>query len=133
MSDSIKLSITLPVKPKKIYEAWLNSEKHSALSGGSAKIERKVGSNYSAWDGYITGQNILLHLNKRIVQSWRTTEFPEDSPDSQIEILLDNYKEGTKFTILHSNLPEGDGKKYRKGWKEHYFTPMKSYFKEKQG
>lgn len=132
MSDSIKLSVKLPVKPRDIYEAWLDAEKHTAFTGSPAKIERKVGSEFTAWDGYITGKNLELYRFYKIVQTWRTTDFPEDAEDSRVEILIDPINEGSKVTIVHSNIPEGDGKKYRKGWKDTYFTPMKEYFSNKE-
>jgi activator of HSP90 ATPase len=128
MSDAIKLSVKLPAKPREVYEAWLNSEKHTAFTGSPAKIERLVDSEFTAWDGYISGKNLGLYRFNRIIQSWRSTDFPEAAEDSRVEILIDPIKEGTKVTIVHTNIPEGDGKKYRKGWKDHYFTPMKAYF-----
>ncbi len=132
MSESIKTSVKLPAKPREIYEAWLDSEKHSAFTGSPAKIERKVGSEFSAWDGYITGKNLELYRFNRIVQSWRTTDFPEDAEDSIIEVIIEPIKEGTKVTIVHSNIPDGESKKYRKGWKDYYFNPMKEFFSPKE-
>ncbi len=131
MSDSIKLSITLPVDPKTIYNAWLNSDEHTAFTKSKTTIEKKVGSTFSAGDGYITGKNELLHMNKRIVQTWRTTDFSEDAEDSTLEISFEKVEKGTKIILQHSNLPDDTGKIYRKGWRDHYFKPMKEYFEEK--
>jgi activator of HSP90 ATPase len=128
MSDSIKLTLTLPTDPKTLYNAWLDSEKHSAFTNSPATIEKKVGSEFTASDGYISGKNELLHMNKRIVQSWRTTDFSEENADSTLEIVLEKVEKGTKLTIIHSNLPADTGKTYRKGWRDHYFKPMKEYF-----
>lgn len=131
MSDSIKLSLTLPTDPKTLYNAWLDSNKHTEFTNSKATIEKKVGSPFTAGDGYITGKNELLHMNKRIVQSWRTTDFSEEDPDSNLEILFDKTDKGTKITIVHTNLPAETGKTYRKGWRDHYFKPMKEYFEKK--
>ncbi len=130
-TDSIKLSATIPADAKTIYSAWLDSEKHSAFTNSKVKIERKVDSNFIAGDGAITGTNKLLHMNKRIVQTWRSTEFPEESEDSLVEITFEKVDKGTKVIINHSNLPEGTGKDYRKSWKDNYFKPMKEYFAPK--
>ncbi len=130
MSDSIKLSVTLSATPRVVYEAWLDSEKHSEFTGSKAEIQRKVGTNFTAEDGYIQGMNLTLYRFKKIIQTWRTTDFPEGSEDSNLEVNLDLVKNGTKLTIIHTNLPEGDGLKYRKTWRENYFTPMKEYFKK---
>jgi len=131
MSDSIKLSITLPVDPKILYDAWLNSKKHSDFTKSTASIEKKVGNSFSAMDGYITGKNELLHMNKRIVQSWRTTDFSEENADSTLEVIFKNTDKGTKLGIVHTNLPEDSGKNYRKFWRDQYFKVMKEYFEEK--
>lgn len=130
MSDSIKLSLTLPVEPKILYNAWLNSNEHSAFTNSKANIEKKVGSTFTAHDGYISGKNELLHMNKRIVQSWRTTDFDEETVDSTLDISFQKVEKGTKIILAHSNLPEDTGKNYRKGWRDHYFKPMKEYFVE---
>lgn len=131
MSDSIKLSLTLPTDPKTLYNAWLDSAKHSAFTKSKATIEKKVGSSFTAWDGYISGKNELLHMNKRIVQTWRTTDFDETAEDSTLEVFFEKVEKGTKMILKHSNLPDETGKSYRKGWRDHYFKPMKEYFEEK--
>jgi len=33
-------------------------------------------------------------------------------------------------TLLHTNIPDGQGESYKKCWKDFYFTPMKKYFKK---
>jgi activator of HSP90 ATPase len=66
------------------------------------------------------------------VQAWRTTEFPEAAADSLLVIKLDK-KAGNKtiLTLTQTGLPRGHAKKYKKGWKQHYFEPMKVYFAAK--
>ncbi len=132
MSDSIKLSVTLPVDPKTIYNAWLNSEEHTAFTKSKTKIEKKVGSTFIAGDGYITGKIELLHMNKRIVQSWRTTDFEDEAENSTLDVSFEKVEKGTKISVAHSNLPTDTGKTYRKGWRDNYFKPMKDYFVEKE-
>ncbi len=132
MGETIRLSVKLPVSPRVIYEAWLDSEKHSSFTGAKADIQRKVGSKFTAGDGYISGENLKLYRFNKIVQTWRTTDFPTEAEDSLVTIELEEIKEGTKLTILHENIPDGDGKKYRQGWRDNYFKPMKEYFSEEQ-
>ena len=117
----------IEAKAKEIYKAWLSSEGHSEMTGGEAIISDKVGGTFSAWDGYIEGKNIELEPFSRIVQSWRTSEFEDHEDDSQIEVLLKEQNGHTELTLIHTNLPESGGH-YKKGWEEHYFEPMKTYF-----
>ncbi len=127
--ESIKLTKTFAVNPKVIYSAWLNSKQHSKMTGSKAKVNQKLNSSFSAWDGYITGKTTELKPHQKIVQQWRTTEFPDDAPDSILEIELKETKEGTKLTMVHKNIPEGQGENYKKGWEDFYFKPMEEYFK----
>ncbi len=56
------------------------------------------------------------------MQSWRTTEFPPESPDSRVEITLEPTLGGTLVTLLHTDIPVGQGDRYRQGWNEYYLT-----------
>ena len=130
MKDSIKLSEIFPVNAKTVFDAWLSSDQHSDFTGGEADIMPRRGTRFSLWDGYIKGTNLIIQPYGRIVQSWRTEEFPQGSADSNLEILFEKVNGGTKLTLIHTNIPEGQGKKYEKGWKDKYFKLMKKYFKK---
>lgn len=114
---------------KKIYETWLSSDGHTKMTDGSAIVSDKIGDKFTAWDGYIEGKNIDLEPNKRIFQTWRTSQFNEDEEDSQIEVLLNEVNGKTELTLTHTNLPE-NGEHYKQGWEDHYFEPMREYFSE---
>ena len=127
--DSFILNEIFLVKPEMVYSAWMDSESHSKMTGdGKAIIESKVNGKFTVWNNYIFGTNIELVPGKKIVQKWRTTEFPEDAPDSILEITLEEFENGTKFTLFHKDIPTGQGNDYKKGWIEYYFEPMKKYF-----
>ena len=108
----------------------MSSEGHAAMTGSSAKVDGKVGGKFSAWEGYIFGTTRELTPNQRIVQAWRTSEFPDDAPDSHVEILLEETADGTKVTLTHSDMPEDQVDSYRQGWEDFYFKPMKEYFQK---
>lgn len=126
--ESFTISAMIPATPKQIYEAWLSSEGHSQMTGGQAEVQAGIGGAFEAWDGYIRGKTLELKHPHRIVQTWRTSEFPEDSPDSRVEILLEETAEGAKITLVHTNIPAGQAEGYKEGWEDFYFTPMRAYF-----
>jgi activator of HSP90 ATPase len=129
MSIEFTVSTLLPATPEEIYAAWLSSEGHSDMTGSSASVSALVGGEFDAWDGYIHGKNLELIPGRRIVQSWRTSEFSTDEPDSIIEITLEPIDNQTKLTLRHTNLPP-HGTQYEQGWVESYFDPMQEYFEE---
>jgi len=128
MKNEFTLTVMINAKAGTIYKAWLSSEGHSAITGSPAKVEGVVGGNFVAWDGYIEGMFLELKENKRIVQAWRTTEFPAEAEDSIVEILLEEDHGKTKLTLKHSNIPAGQADSYKSGWDDFYFNPMKKYF-----
>src|SRR5512143_1622161 len=107
MPESFELSIVLPATAEQIYSAWLTSEGHSEMTGSAARVDGKVGGKFSAWDGYISGRTLELEPSRRILQAWRTTEFPEGAPDSRLEVLLLPAEGRTKLTLIHTDIPEG--------------------------
>jgi activator of HSP90 ATPase len=129
MKNHFTLTLTVKAKAEAIYTAWLSSEGHTALTGSPAKVDGVVNGDFRAWDGYIWGMFLELESNRRILQAWRTGEFPTEGEDSIVEILLSEEQGKTKLTLNHSNLPEGQADSYKKGWDDFYFKPMKEYFK----
>lgn len=129
--EDLELEIILDASATQIYNDWLSDDGHSEMTGGEATGSKVVGFEFTAWDDYITGKNLELIENKKIVQSWRTVEFPADKPDSHLEIELEEISENqTKLKLKQSNLQIGDAKKYSDGWKMHYFEPMAEYYSE---
>jgi activator of HSP90 ATPase len=130
MKNEFTVATFLPATPEKVYRAWLSTKGHTAMTGSPARVVPRLGGSFTAWDGYISGRTTALEPYTRIVQDWRTSEFPDDAPDSQIEILLEAAEGGTQLTLTHRNIPEGQAESYKSGWHESYFQPMKAYFKE---
>ena len=121
------LKTTLNATAKQIYKSWLSTQGHTKMTGGTAFVSDKVGDKFTAWDGYIKGENLELVPYNKIVQSWRSSNFEDREKDSKIEINLNENDGETELTLTHTNVPES-GEHYIKGWNEHYFTPMKTYF-----
>ncbi len=128
MTYDFKLSCTLPASPEAVYDAWLDSACHGAMTGAPATIGKRVGEPYAAWDGYITGTTLELVPGRRIVQSWRTSEFADADPDSTVAVDLEPTKTGTRLTLTHSGVPDGQTDYENGGWRDFYFSPMKAYF-----
>ena len=130
MSDNneIRLSITIHAPAEAIFEAWMDGDKHSAMTGSPATSKPKVGGKFTAWDGYISGEYLEIKPNERIIETWRSTEFADGTPDSRLEVRLRRVKSGTLMTLIHTLLPADQAEEYKKGWKEFYFKPMKKYF-----
>ncbi len=127
MTIEFTVTALLPAQPQAVYDAWLDSDGHSKMTGSPAHATANVGDPFDAWDGHITGKNLELEPGKRIVQSWRAEDYTESDGFSQIEVTLEAVEGGTKITLIHSNVPDNQTG-HQAGWLSHYFEPMQDYF-----
>ncbi len=131
MPYEFTVSDLMPTDPADVYDAWTASDRHAAMTGEPATIDARVGGTFEAGDGYISGTTLELDPTRRIVQSWRTTDFAAGDPDSRIEVLFEPVGDGTLVTLHHSSIPDGQSG-YEDGWRDYYFAPMREYFAQRR-
>ena len=66
------------------------------------------------------------------MQSWRTTEFEPEDPDSTIVVDLEPTTTGTRLTLTHRGVPDGQTGYENGGWQDFYFAPMQAYFENEK-
>jgi activator of HSP90 ATPase len=130
MPNPIQQTVTFKASPHEVYEALMDSKKHAVFSGSRAEISREVGGEYSAYDGYITGRSLELVPDRKIVQSWRASDWP-DGHFSTVAFVLLPIPEGTRLNFTHADVPEGTEAEFEQGWIDNYWEPMKKML-EKQ-
>ncbi len=129
---TIRQKVFIRTTPHEIYELLMDTKKHCELEGGKCTISRKVGGKISISDGYITGKNLELVKDKKIVQLWRAVEdcWPEDHY-STVTFTLTKIKEGTGLAFTQTGVPVDCGDRFDSGWKEYYWEPMKEMLEKK--
>jgi uncharacterized protein YndB with AHSA1/START domain len=127
-TEFFRLTSLFAASPAQVFAAWLDSKAHTAMTGAAATIDPHVGGAFMAADGYIRGRTLELDPGRRIVQAWRTSEFSNEHADSRLELHLRSIDGGTELTLVHEDIPEGQGAGYHQGWHDHYFAPMAKYF-----
>jgi uncharacterized protein YndB with AHSA1/START domain len=127
-TEAVLVSEIIPATRERIFAAWMDSDQHSAFTGDRAEIDPTVGGLHSSFDGYASGTTMSLEPFRRIVQTWRSTDFPQASADSLLEITLEETVGGTLLTLLHSEIPTGQSDRCREGWLRLYLEPLKRYF-----
>jgi activator of HSP90 ATPase len=125
---TIRQKTFVPATPDEVYDAFMDAKKHSAFTGSKATSDPKVGGKFTAWDGYISGKNIELERGKKIVQEWSTTDWPDTSPPSKLELTFKKTKGGTEISMIHSNVPPEQADDLAEGWVEFYWKPLEEYF-----
>ena len=126
---SIKQKIMFKCFPSEIYESLIDSEKHSAFTGDKAIISAKEGGKFTAYGDYIEGTNIKLIKNKKIVQKWRTSDWPKD----HYSIITFEIKEKdgeTELIFTQKGIPENSDVS-EKAWTRYYWNPLRDFLKRK--
>lgn len=121
--------IVIKSTPHEIYEVFMDSKKHSKLTEGKAKISREIGGNFSVWEGTISGKNVELIQDQKLVQTWRSDG--ENWPKgyySKITLTLESVDEGTLIKFKHEDIPEGAYESVKEGWNTYYWEPLKEMF-----
>jgi len=124
---NIKQSVVLNASAREVYGALMDSDKHSKFTGSPAKISPRVGGKFTAYDSYIEGENMELSPGKKIVQSWRATEWPEGY-FSTVTYMLKEKGGKTHLTFEQKGIPGEFCKEIEQGWIDWYWTPLKKMF-----
>ena len=125
-TKTIKLAAEFLASPHNVYETLMDSKKHSQFSGEKAVISRKVGGKFSVFGGWATGKNLELTADKKIVQSWRASDWQENVY-SKVTFRLSKTKKGTKLSFIQTGVPSEMVRDITLGWKDYYWKPMKAF------
>lgn len=133
---SIQQQATIPASPAQVYAILADAEALSALSGTSGQAGRLPGEEFSAFDGHVTGRQIDLAPDQRVVQAWR---FPVWEPGQYtiVRFTLEAEAGGTRLTIDQDGEPEeADALGCHQTWHDHldanwptfYLAPLTKHF-----
>ena len=127
---TIRQQVLVSASPIEVYEAFIDAKKHSEFTGSKATCDPRVGGEFTAWDGYISGKNLQLEKGKRLIQEWVTTEWPEGFAPSRLELTFTKKRGGTEISMVHSRVPAEQADSIAEGWNDFYWKPLEKYFKK---
>jgi activator of HSP90 ATPase len=129
MTKPIVQSVTFKASPEDLFEMFTDSKKHTAATGAKASASAKAGAKWVAFDGMISGRNLVVVPGRMIVQAWRASHWKDSDLDS---ILIMNFSQapgGGKIELVHVGVPQHDYQGVSKGWPQYYWEPWKAYLK----
>ena len=129
MARVIRQSATLHAAPHAVYEALMDSRQHARFTGSPARMSRKVGGAISAFGDYISGTNLELVPDKKIVQAWHASEWPAGHL-SRVTYRLTPVKGGTRLDFTHSGVPDQFFDDIKQGWIDNYWQPLRARFNQ---
>ncbi len=119
-------SSTFSAPVDRLFNAIARSEDHSAFTGQPAHIGAAAGEAWSAFGGKILGRNVEITAGQRIVQAWRSAEWPAGT-FSLVTFEFAAEGEGTRLTLTHDAIPEGAAELLEQGWHGMYWTPLAAW------
>ncbi|MGA3210827.1 MAG: SRPBCC domain-containing protein [Terriglobales bacterium] len=137
--ECIHQEVVFKASRKRVYEALTDAKRFDKVvelsgamksgmvpAGKSAEISRDAGGAFSIFGGYISGRQIELVVNERIVQAWRAGNW-KPGVFSIAKFELADEGNGTKLTLDHGAFPNGAGQHLAEGWHENYWEPLAKY------
>ncbi len=112
-------------EPSDVYSALTNPFTIEIWSGYPAIMSEEPGSEFSLWEGDITGRNLEFIKDRKIVQEWY---FGEQTDKSIVTISIQSDKEDSQVTVEHTNIPDKDFADIAEGWREYYIGAIAVFF-----
>jgi activator of HSP90 ATPase len=104
----------------------------TAPNAPATAISTEVGGAFTLFGGYITGLQIEIVRDQRLVQVWRAASWgPGDF--SIVKFVLADAGTGTRLIFDHRGFPPGRGAVLASGWFGHYWEPLKKYLAQPNG
>ena len=142
-SEAIHQEIHFNASRERVYRALTTSNEFDAVTrlsdaitlvtAAGAKptsISHEVGGGFTLFGGYVTGRNLELVRDERLVQAWRASSW--DGGDySVVKFALVVDGAGTKLVFDHQGFPEGEGGHLAEGWHTHYWDPLRKFLSQR--
>ena len=123
----IQQTVVLPATAEKLFEMYLDPAAHEVITGSAVTIGEKEGSEFSAFDGALTGTILTVVRPRLIVQSWRSKMFHDKNPDSTLILTFSPEDDNGRIDLVHLDVPDHDFQSVTEGWKKYYFEPWQRY------
>ncbi|PPD58520.1 SRPBCC family protein [Dehalogenimonas etheniformans] len=132
MTDKTIIQLAVFEAPaRRVYDALMNSEQHSAFTGDTASIDARMGGRFKAYGDYISGTFREIVPGKKIVQDWRASDWPP-GVFSIVTIQLQGKNEVTTLRLTQEGVPETFAEEISQGWHDFYWDRLREYL-EKDG
>ncbi|HUE63529.1 MAG TPA: SRPBCC domain-containing protein [Rhizomicrobium sp.] len=103
--------------------AAMSSNMKKMLGAAPTQIDARPGGVFTLFGGYITGFNLELVPDARLVQAWRSGAW-KPGEYSIARFVLEPHGDSTRLTFDHAGFPEDDAAQLAKGWHGNYWIPL---------
>jgi activator of HSP90 ATPase len=111
--------------PHMLYELLMDVNRVSKYTKTKCELNRGVGVSFSLLDSQVTGTNVELITDKKIVQLWRQADWPAASHHSTVTIELQRVAGGTDLSFKQTNIPLESLSKVNDLWDKFFWRKIK--------
>lgn len=115
--------------PSEVYLALTNPLTIQLWTGEPAEMSTEEGSEFSLWEGSISGRNIAFEKDKLIRQEWY---FGDREEKSIVTIKLHPHESGTSAEVRQTNIPDEDYADIVDGWNKMYFGALQDFYEDEE-
>lgn len=117
----------IPASPEDVYLALTTESTIRLWTGDNAEMTAEPGTEFSLWDGSISGKNLEFEPGKKMVQEWY---FGDQEEPSIVTIKLHQDKNGTSAELRHTNIPDEEYDDITEGWNDSYFGSLIDFYQD---
>ncbi|WP_320018061.1 SRPBCC domain-containing protein [Labilibaculum manganireducens] len=117
-------SLEITSTQEEVYNALTNSFQIELWTGYPAVMDENTGTVFSLWEGDITGVNLEIVKDYKIVQEWF---FGETESPSIVTLLIKKAGSRSRIELTHTNIPDEAYNEIVEGWKDYYLGSVKNF------
>jgi uncharacterized protein YndB with AHSA1/START domain len=121
---NLKKTIHIKVPREEVFNALVNPLTIELWSGFKAEMQPVVGSEFTLFEGDISGVIKSLDPPNAVEQVWN---FGDQEEESLVRYELFEESGKTRLELSHTNIPDEAYENIETGWKEYFLGAMKNY------
>ncbi|XP_050429826.1 activator of 90 kDa heat shock protein ATPase homolog 1 [Adelges cooleyi] len=126
-TTTVVMDVVFQCSGDDFYNVLTTPDLVSAFTHQTVNFRAVKGEKFQLFDGNIVGEFLELCPGKKIVQSWRTKQWP-DWLYSTVTVSINQQEDHTKVKVTLVGVPKSDENVTRQNWERYYFTPIKRTF-----
>jgi uncharacterized protein YndB with AHSA1/START domain len=127
MAYNLSLEFNLSARPEYVMELLTDPLLIRKWSGADGIAEKRVGGRFEMFDGWVIGK-VLKYTPTELSYTWKTTDWAEETPASEVHYTLAPDDDGTKVTLHHNGFPDQkEMDEHESGWSDYFFVPMEDF------
>lgn len=125
---TLKQSYEFACAPPEVFAALTDPAAVKAWAGDDAQTGPNVGDSLLLWGGDVSGKNLEVQPNAKLVQEW---SIGNRKKPSRATFELDPVSNGTMLKLTQEGIPDEEFEDIKQGWIDHYYRPIERYLAEK--